>query len=453
MSFTRVPGFLPSQNGFHFSNGYGAGTTYPVVTLPVVGTIVSGDAGNGLCGGFVLAALDLFCHSPRLRPPPDTSRPPAGSPIFNYLVARLLDSFTSPTANLITGNAARVVEWIHTPGHDVIISFFGAGLARRVIEQEWPKIKHDIDAGVPSPLNLVGGPERGVADVAGIIASLHHCHQVLAYGYEVDSAKNLTLLVYDCNDPMNDNSRISLNIGGDPGHTVAIAAPAINANMSGGIDVRGFFRTSYALRDPSVLTGSAWQEIGHANSVVTMTALHGKLFCVTSDNRLWARDPVLTNVNWQEIGHANNVVAMSALGNQLFCVTRDNKLWVRDPVLANVNWREIGHANDVVAMTALGSKLFCATRDNQLWARDPILSNVSWQAIGHANDVLTMAALGQKLFCVTKDGKLWARDPVLANVNWHEIGTASNIAAIAAINGKLFGATRDNKLLVRDAAA
>ena len=143
MAFTRVPGFLPSQSGFHFSNSYPSGTSYPVVVLPVVGTIVAGDAGNGLCGGFVLAALDLFRHSPRLLPPPNTDvdRPPAGSPIFNSIVRRLLDSFACPTLAFPMGNAARVIEWIHTPGHDVIVSFYGWGLARRVVQGEWPKIK------------------------------------------------------------------------------------------------------------------------------------------------------------------------------------------------------------------------------------------------------------------------------------------------------------------------
>jgi hypothetical protein len=264
MAFTRVPGFLPSQSGFHFSNSYPSSTNYPVISLPIVGTIVAGDAGNGLCGGFVLAALDLFCHSPRLSPPnTGTDKPPAGSPIFNYLVARLLDGFGYPNADAPLGNAARVIEWIHTPGHDVTISLFGAGLARRVVQQEWPKIKSDIDSGVPSPLNLVMGPERDLHDISGHIATLHNCHQVLAYAYEVDSAKNLTLLVYDCNDPTNDDSRISLNIGSDPAHTIPISAPAVDAALGGGHTVRAFFRTNYQLDDPSVIaaiqTQSDWR--------------------------------------------------------------------------------------------------------------------------------------------------------------------------------------------------
>ena len=110
MAFTRVPEFLPSQSGFHFSNDWDPGTTYPVVTLPVVGTIVSGDAGNGLCGGFVLAALDLFCHTPRLLPPPNTNqdRPANGSTIFNYITGRLIDSF-GDVAQGTHANAARVI--------------------------------------------------------------------------------------------------------------------------------------------------------------------------------------------------------------------------------------------------------------------------------------------------------------------------------------------------------
>ena len=36
----------------------------------------------------------------------------------------------------------------------------------------------------------------------------------------------------------------------------------------------------------------SWDHIGHANDVVGMTAINNKLFCATSDNRLWWRDPV-----------------------------------------------------------------------------------------------------------------------------------------------------------------
>jgi hypothetical protein len=448
MAFTRVPGFLPSQSGFHFSNSWPPGTNYPIVNLPVVGPVGGGDAGNGICGGFAFAALDLFCHQPRLAPPPDTALPPVGGPIFNYLVGRLMDSFGTP-AQGGSANAARVVEWIYTPSHDVTISFSGAGLGRRVLQQEWPKIKMDIDSGLPSPLNLIGGPWRAPTDIAGIIDTLHHCHQVLAYGYQVDSAGNLTILVYDCNDPQNDNSSITLNINSDPAHTVAMAAVDVNAKLTGGIDLRGFFRSQYQMHDPTLLAVTPWVEIGHANSAVTMAAANNKLFCGTSDNRLWARDPLLSNISWQEIGVANNAVAMTAINYKLFCATKDNRLCVRDAVASNATWQDIGHANNVVGMASINGKLFCATSDNQLWARDPVLSNVNWTAIGHANNVVTMTAINNKLFAVTRDDNLWSRDPVLSNINWQAIGPAMHVVAMAGINNNIFGATTDNRLLTR----
>jgi hypothetical protein len=116
-----------------------------------------------------------------------------------------------------------------------------------------------------------------------------------------------------------------------------------------------------------------WDLIGHANDVVGMTAINNKLFCATSDNRLWWRDPVGHDVDWDHIGHANNVVGMTAINNKLFCATWDNRLWWRDPVGHDVDWDHIGHANDVVDMAAVNNKLFCATRDNRLWWRDPVI--------------------------------------------------------------------------------
>src|SRR4051812_47144500 len=61
-------------------------------------------------------------------------------------------------------------------------------------------------------------------------------------------------------------------------------------------------------------------------------------------------------VDWQQIGHANGVVAMAATNGRLFCATSDNRLWTRDPVAAELNWTDIGHANGVVGMTALDGR-------------------------------------------------------------------------------------------------
>jgi len=446
----RVAGFLPSQSGFHFSNSYPQNTPYPAVSLPIVGPIVAGDAGNGLCGGFVLAALDLFCHSPRLAPPPDTDRPPAGSPIFTYIVGRLMDSFGQPGQGF-AANAARVVEWIHTPDEDVNTAINGPGLGRRVVEQEWPKIKADIDAGVPSPLNLVSDPQRGPVDVDGIVQTLHRCHQVLAYAYDLDAANNLKILVYDCNDPFNDDSAISLNLNSDFQHAVPMMAPAVSTHLTTGMNLRGFFRTQYQLHDPSGLAGTDWQVAGHANDVVGMAATGGKLFAATRDNKLWTREPALNDRNWQPIGHANGVVAMAATSNKLFCVTGDTQLWARDPVLVEMNWQPIGHAVGVVGLAAVGAELFCATKDGKLWFRPAILADVAWQPIGQAPGVVAMTGTASKLVFATSDNRLFVRDPAHADVPWKDIGNANDVVGLAVTGGTLFCATKDNKLWARAA--
>ena len=133
-----------------------------------------------------------------------------------------------------------------------------------------------------------------------------------------------------------------------------------------------------------------------------MTGGTGWLWATTTDNRLWRRLGLQYEINWQEIGHANNVVGMTfANGNlfpasppapsgKLFAATSDNRLWARDPVPSDVNWQDIGHANNVRAMAFGNGKLFAATSDNRLWARDPVLSDVNWQDIGHANNVVGM---------------------------------------------------------------
>ena len=50
----------------------------------------------------------------------------------------------------------------------------------------------DIDAGNPSPVYLVMGPQSGVGDIPGIKDALSHSHQVIAYAYSLDDASNLT---------------------------------------------------------------------------------------------------------------------------------------------------------------------------------------------------------------------------------------------------------------------
>ena len=89
----RVPNFLPSMSALHFSNKWNHGTPDVTINFPLVGNIALGDASNGLCGGFVYTVLDFFLHNPRILMLPNNTPPPSATPLFNYLVQRLIDSF------------------------------------------------------------------------------------------------------------------------------------------------------------------------------------------------------------------------------------------------------------------------------------------------------------------------------------------------------------------------
>jgi hypothetical protein len=131
-----------------------------------------------------------------------------------------------------------------TPSHDTLLG--PAGLGARIAEVEWPKIKADIDSGQPSPLWLVMVPYCGGPNVPCITASLQHGHQILVFAYLLDDANNLTLFVYDCNDPTNNRSTIQLNIS-RPAHTIQITAAGIEAATADPATIRAFFEPNTLL--------------------------------------------------------------------------------------------------------------------------------------------------------------------------------------------------------------
>jgi hypothetical protein len=221
----RVRGFLPSTCGFAFANRFPPQPLWRL-RLPGLGGVPLGDAANGLCGGMVFAAWDLFALGQP--PPPEPDPPGYGSPLFRYLVKRLCDSFHLPWGPLT------YYRWMRAPDAAV-----GDGLARRTVRREWPGVRRALDAGRPAALGLIrlrsANPLR-----------LGQNHQVLAYAYDLDEARgDLTLWVYDPNHPRRDDLTLSLNLHrlGGPGR---IAAPT-------GETYRGFFRTPYSPRRPPAL--------------------------------------------------------------------------------------------------------------------------------------------------------------------------------------------------------
>ena len=229
MAGAVVPGFLPSTGGFRFANDF-PHVPLRSIGIPGVLAVPIGDASNGLCGGMAFAARDYF--EAGRTPPPETAVPGAG-PLYDYLVRRLLDSFSLPFG------PSRYLELMNPalPDGESFLSRLGwapHGRAWRMVNDEWPKLRGDIDAGRLSPLGLVKVKSANPFD-------LGENHQVLAYGYDLTGSR-LTLRIYDPNRPNRDDVTMALSIG-DPAHPIAITSTPATTVFT-------FFRVTYARARP-----------------------------------------------------------------------------------------------------------------------------------------------------------------------------------------------------------
>jgi hypothetical protein len=221
----HVPGFLPSTSGLRFANYYPHEPEIEV-KLPFGHTLPLGDAANGLCGGMVFVVRDYY--EARLTAPTDTQPPPAGTPLYRFIISRLLDSFNLPFG------LGRYLELMEPAFPDVGIGFGLPGRASVMLHDEWPRIKSDIDAGHPVPLGLI-------KIKSAIPHDLCKNHQVLAYGYDLDGT-NLILRVYDPNYPNRDDVQIQLSIASAQAPVPLIYTPTEA--------VYCFFRTPYTSKVP-----------------------------------------------------------------------------------------------------------------------------------------------------------------------------------------------------------
>jgi len=230
MDSVRVPGFRPSQNGLHFANYY---PHEPQVVVDFLGhRLEFGDAANGLCGGMVYAVCDYF--EARLPIPEMTEPPPGGTPLFKFIVRRLLQSFNLPLG------LNRYME-LMTPLLPDVGTLGLPGRASVMVDREWPAIRQQLDAGHVVPLGLIKVKSLRPRD-------LTLQHQILAYGYDLDGDQ-VALCVYDPNYPDNDDVRLSLS--------VADARRPVALTYSPGEAVFCFFRTHYEPKRPPQLVPQA----------------------------------------------------------------------------------------------------------------------------------------------------------------------------------------------------
>ncbi len=232
----RVPNFLPSVNGLRFINSF---PQEPAIAVhSALGTIPIGDASNGLCGGMVFTTRDVF-QTAGMAPLTIDGPPGPDTPLYHYLVQRLVDSFDLGHAGFM-----KYYDWMITPDGDTSWAFFTRrGLAWKTIQDEFPGIKRELNAGRTVALGLI---TTNSPDPTHIGLN----HQVLAYGYDLDGTE-LTVWVYDPNTPSSsaDGVKISLDTANptQPTH--------ITHNVGVNEPIRGFFKVGYKYDDPTALAG------------------------------------------------------------------------------------------------------------------------------------------------------------------------------------------------------
>lgn len=214
MASVRVPLFHPARSRFRFSN-----SEFYLVDIKLTTWQIPFQAGQyGLCGGMAWAARDL--HDAGRLPGTSTVAPPLGSTLHDYIYDRLIESLDPATVT-------RYQTYSHPAKSE-------QDLAKIMINDEWPLIKADLDAGKLSPLGTIRVRSPWPQDV-------FKNHQVLAWGYDLDGSQ-LTLHIYDPNRP-NQDCTLSLNIS-NPN----VLPPITNVNAVSAIM---FFRTPYFFKNPS----------------------------------------------------------------------------------------------------------------------------------------------------------------------------------------------------------
>jgi hypothetical protein len=180
----------------------------------------------------VFAALDYWIAG-RVPPP---AQPGPGTPLYKFIVRRLVDSWHVPAGVL------EYYQWMNLPDGDVIASVLGRsvvgqrGVSWRTIEQQWPLVKASLDEGVPAPLGVVTVKTANVAELGAN-------HQVGAYAYSVSGTK-VTVAVYDPNTGQDDGVFIRFDTSAPQ------KATSFATNINIDRPVRGFFLTGYTPVSP-----------------------------------------------------------------------------------------------------------------------------------------------------------------------------------------------------------
>lgn len=196
-----------------------------------------------------------------------------------------------------------------------------------------------------------------------------------------------------------------------------------------------------------------WENIGQANDGLALTALNGKLFMATAQDRLLQRYPIGADVAWRDINHANNVIAIAGIGDTLFCITGDNQLWWYSPAEVDTYWTSIGTGPEggTKALAAAGGMLYAVDNVGALWRAPARRSAPSWGLMTFfAGDttVNAMTSYSDILFASTSDNRLLRSNNDFINESsaWEHIHHCENSIGLAVVEWMLFVVTTGNFL-------
>lgn len=205
--------FSPFIHGFKFANTF----ENDLANIPGFGQVKT----YGRCGGMSYTALDYYFAN--LGVPAATDLPKDGIPLADYIFQRQLQSFLAPSA-------IHFIIWTLYADEP---NWFAKGLSQLTRQDEFPKLRSQLDLGHPQVLGLISA--RDINHIGGN-------HQVVAYGYDVDNTTGkMSVYIYDVNSP-DQETVLSMMPGG-------IGVQASNR----GDDWRGFFVHGYGPMWPQYL--------------------------------------------------------------------------------------------------------------------------------------------------------------------------------------------------------
>jgi hypothetical protein len=223
--------FRPSAHGFRFVNFF---TLPTAITAPLSRLgIPIGSGAYGLCGGMSLLAGDHFSFSVAI---PTTSTVPAiGSPLYNKLVARQLDSLNLNLSSIGSGFGAPVLKFFDWMGR----ADRGAGSTAALTTAELRRVTAALRR---SRLVVIG-----LVLVSRSTGALTDNHQVLVHCMTRHSPSRADLHIYDPNHPSRDDIRIEVQTVG--GETLSTHVAPSGAGATRG-PIRGFFVMPFTPKRP-----------------------------------------------------------------------------------------------------------------------------------------------------------------------------------------------------------